>query len=127
MNTIYNYREAMEEDIREYINDNYNIEDFDAAINDIYEKLYDELLVEDSVTGNASGSYTFNSALAKQYVMANMGLLCDTCEEFCINGLEKIANDEWEYLDVSIRCYLLGIVLRDVIEEIQEPINKMYM
>ena len=31
---------------------------------------------------------------------------------------EKIDEEDWEYLDVTIRCYLLGEVIAKVVEEI---------
>lgn len=102
----YNYKEAMKDDILNYCSDN----NIDLETYDI-DKLNEELWTEDSVTGNASGSYTFNRALAKEYVMNNLDLLRDACLDFGMNKAEyfdKMVEEDWEYLDVTIRCYLLG-------------------
>ncbi len=56
----YNYLEAIKEDIKSYLDD--NISDYAdyEDIEDFRDDLYDNLWGEDSVTGNTSGSYTFN-------------------------------------------------------------------
>lgn len=58
--TKYNYMEAVKEDVKNYIDSEINFEDFDS-LEELEEKLNDELWTEDSVTGNASGSYYCNS------------------------------------------------------------------
>lgn len=110
----YNYKKAMKEDILTYCEDN----SIDLETYDI-DKLIEELWTEDSVTGNASGSYTFNTAVAKEYVMDNLDLLREACEEFGMDKAEyfdKMVDDQWEYLDVTIRCYLLGEAISCAIE-----------
>ena len=110
--TIYNYHDRMLEDINEWFNDN------PEMLGAGYEPCYDQLWICDSVTGNASGSYTFNRWQAGEYVQSNMGLAVaafrefDSLENFC----KKLENEEWEYIDVTIRCYLLSEVLRDAFE-----------
>ena len=110
----YNYLESMKEDIKEYIKENYNTEDYTKE--DMQTRLYDELWCEDSVTGNGSGSYTFNTQQAKEYVLNNDELLEETIKEFEINMNEHFG--DWEYLDVSIRCYLLGQAIEEVMKEL---------
>ena len=117
----YDYRNEMAEDIRNYIVDNYTPEEIEEADGDeLFEKLNDVLWVEDSVTGNASGSYTFNTEKAKEYVVDNMDLVEEMASEFGVDNSElgeKFRNGDWEWFDVSIRCYLLGEVLGDVLRE----------
>lgn len=75
--------------------------------------------VDDSVTGNASGSYTFNTYKAEEYICHNLDLLEEAMSEFgCedVNALEKGA----EWCDVTIRCYLLSDILMEVLENIFE-------
>lgn len=108
---MYNYLNNMENDILDYINENINIEDYENDRESLEEKLNDELFYEDSITGNASGSYTFNRCTAQEYVTDNIELLNDAVSEFGIDSetvSEKFLNEEWEYFDVTIRCYLLG-------------------
>lgn len=118
--TTYNYLEAMKQDVKEYIEENINATDYEIK-EDLEEYLNDTLWTEDSVTGNASGSYTFNRATAKKYVDENKDLINDIMEEF--DCKEKVANwwieDNYEAIDVSIRCYLLGQAISEVLEKIE--------
>ena len=86
---------------------------------DLEEQLNEQCWTADSVTGNASGSYTFSRADAKAYVMDNMPLAVDAFREF--DQIERfadcIANEDYETIDVTIRCFLLGQVIADVLEE----------
>lgn len=121
---MYNYRKAMQEDIREYIQDSYTMEEIKEKLIDRDEweqELNDELWVVDSVTGNASGSYTFNSWKAREYVLDNFDLLKEAATEFCCMDTlgEKLVNEEWEYCDVTIRCYLLGQIIYSVLENLE--------
>lgn len=115
--TNYNYNEAIKNDILEAIND-YDIEGLDK--DDAYEKLYEDMWIDDSVTGNGSGSYTFNTAKAKEYLEGNEDLAREALQEFCTPADEiakRFLDGDYEYFDVTIRCYLLGQVLGEVIDE----------
>lgn len=116
---MYNYMEAMKNDIQEYINENINLEDYTRE--ELEEKLNDDLWIADEVTGNASGSYTFNSYQSKEYVTDNMDLAKEALTEFCVPAEEigeRFLNEDWEYLDVTIRCYLLGQAIAEALDEI---------
>ena len=116
----YDYREAMKDDIVQYIEENINLDEYEDN-EELYETLDEDLWVADSVTGNGSGSYTFNREEAKKYVVDNMDLVGEMIEDFDIDAKtigEKFKEQDWEYFDVSIRCYLLGEVLGDVLEEL---------
>lgn len=108
--TNYDYREAMIADILEYIRENYTTEEITEKLADRDEweqELHDDLWIEDSVTGNASGSYWFSTYKAEAALCHNWDLLRDALEEFgCsdVNPIEKGA----EWCDVTIRCYLLN-------------------
>ena len=95
----------LKNDVLDYINDNINYSDYED-LDELSEYLNDTLFCEDSVTGNASGSYTFNAYEAEENLCHNMDLLQEALEEFgCgIEYLEKGA----EACDVTIRCYLLS-------------------
>jgi hypothetical protein len=114
----YNYIEALKNDIRQYMEDNESYLNYTDR-EDLEEQLNDLLWTADSVTGNASGSYTFNSAEAKEYVMDNMPLAVDAFREF--DQIDKFADyiqeENYEAIDVTIRCFLLGQVLYEVLEE----------
>jgi hypothetical protein len=120
----YNYLETMKEDIREYIiNDSeLSIDDLIYNKSELEEKLNEDLWAYDGVTGNASGSYTFNSYKAKEYVLDNMDLLETMCNEFCVDAEtigKKFLDGAWEWMDVSIRCYLLGQAISEVLDDIE--------
>lgn len=118
--TTYNYLEAMKQDIKEYIEENINVTDYETK-KDLEEYLNDTLWTEDSVTGNASGSYTFNRATAKKYVDENKDLVNDMMKEF--DCKDKVTNwwieDNYEAIDVSVRCYFLGQAISEVLEKIE--------
>lgn len=109
-NNTYDYRGAMREDVREWLNNNQN----GYISDDRREEIYDTLWTCDSVTGNASGSYTFSRWMAEENLCHNWDLLAEAADEFCIEsvGFSKGA----EYWDVTIRCYLLSQVLAEVVE-----------
>lgn len=120
----YDYRETVKADVKQWVADNFEyIEDNVDDVTDrdeVREFLYDTLFVDDAVTGNASGSYTFNRWRAEEYVKDNLDLAVEALREFGYDMEhfgQKIADEEWEYLDVTIRCYLLGEAVEEVIDE----------
>ena len=120
----YNYYEAVKNDVMEWMEDawHFNIEEYDS-LEELEEYLNDTLWTEDSVTGNASGSYTFNSQEAEEYLLYNLDLLGEALDCFgCdVNVLEK--GPEW--CDVTIRCYLLSQAISEVLEDIREDFEAM--
>ena len=122
----YDYLENIKEDIENYIEEHREELDFSDR-DELEQGLNDSLWIEDSVTGNASGSYTFNSYKAQEYVSDNLDLLNDACEEFGVDGDTigtKFLAGEWEWMDVTIRCYLLGQAIREVLDDIEEEITE---
>ena len=125
----YNYLEAMVEDIKEYIRNDAEIDrnDLEYGREALEEKLNDDLWTEDSVTGNASGSYFCNSYKSMECVLDNIDLLHEMCEEFGIEAEtigQKFLDEEWEWMDVSIRCYLLGQAIAQALDEIEEDLEE---
>ena len=124
----YNYLEAMTEDIKDYIKNDAELDVNDLLYNrsDLEEKLHDDLWTCDSVTGNASGSYFCNSYKSMECVLDNMDLLYEMCNEFGIEAEtigQKFLDEEWEWMDVSIRCYLLGQAISEALDEIEEELE----
>ena len=112
---LYNYHEAVKDDIREYIKENY-----DSVTEKMRAEMFDTILGEDSVTGNASGSYTMNRAIAKEYVIENIDLLNRAVDEYGFDKKdigEQFLSEEWEQLDVLIRLYLVGEYFDDIFSE----------
>lgn len=116
---MYNYLKNEVEDVKNYILENYDEEDYSLIDKD---ELYDELFGEDAVTGNGSGSYTFNALKSKEYVLdnINLDLLKEASEEFCYNVSNDFLKEEWEKMDVTIRCYLLSKAIDEAIKELEE-------
>ena len=121
--TNYNYLENIKADVKEYIDNEINLKDFSDR-EELEEKLNDTLWTEDSVTGNASGSYYCNSWKAEEALAHNWYLLAEAMKEFgCeVDLLEKGA----EWADVTIRCYLLGQAIGEVLDEMEEEFEEVF-
>lgn len=120
---MYDYREAMTEDVKQWITDEVNSADWTEDRRGLEQQLNDDLWTADSVTGNSSGSYTFNRVQASLYVLDNMDLLQKAINEFATDPAtvgDKFISEDWEWFDVTIRCYLLGSVISDVLDEMEE-------
>ena len=125
---MYNYLEAMKKDITEYINNEINLADY-ADRDELESSLNDDLFTEDSVTGNASGSYTFSRAQAQEYVKDNIDILKDACEEFGTDAAsvgELFLSDDWEEMDVTIRCYLLGQAIGEALDDMGDELKEAF-
>lgn len=111
----YNYLEAVKEDVLNYIKEEISFEDFEDR-DELEERLNDVLWTDDSVTGNASGSYYCNAWKAADALNHNWDLLKEALENFGddSNPIEK--GEEW--CDVMIRCYLLSNAIAEVLDEI---------
>lgn len=118
----YNYLEAMKDDIKDYIDENVTQEDWIENRDGLENHLNEELWTEDSVTGNASGSYTFNSYTAKEYVMDNTDLLAEALTEYGSReeAADILLDGKWESADITIRCYLLGQAISELLDEYEE-------
>lgn len=109
-------REALNNGDYEYIVTNYiddETGDFNGDIEGLQEELYDAMWVDDNITGNASGSYTFNTVAAMENLTYNLDLLQEAIEEF--GGNMDVLKDGAEACDVTIRCYVLSECLNDVL------------
>lgn len=107
----YDYLSAVESDVREYIECNVDFRDY-SDLDEMKEDLNEKLFVEDSVTGNTSGSYTFNTWMAEEHLCHNLDLLAEANEES--GGSSDILSDGAEMCDVTIRCYLLWQAIENV-------------
>lgn len=128
---MYNYNEAIKDDIRNYLDNDFDwdtVRENEMDVDELKEQLNDDLWINDSVTGNASGSYTFNSYKAGEYVKENIDLCREMINEFCIDAdtvAEKFLDEDWEYFDVSIRCYLLNQCIDEVVDEYADRIEEL--
>ena len=110
----YDYRAAVKADILEWLKDNQTGHITDERRDEIY----DELFTADSVTGNASGSYTFSAWVAEENICHNWNLIERVEDE--IGAAEESKKYDPEFWDVSIRCLILGDVLGGVVDKWNE-------
>ena len=115
---MYNYLENVKEDVKNYIEEE-GLKITYSNREEIEEKLNDDLFCEDSVTGNASGSYTFNTWEAEENLTHNMDLLQEALEAFGCDNIDILEKGA-EWADVTIRCYLLGQAISEVLDELEE-------
>jgi hypothetical protein len=122
----YNYKDAVKADVVEYLKENYTPEEMAEKMADrdeFRDELYDDLWVDDSVTGNGSGNYTMDREKAREYVLDDMGAIADALREFCVDAStigEKFLAEDWEYLDVTARCYVLGWAIDEALDIFEE-------
>lgn len=114
----YNYLEAVTNDAKQTILENLKYWEFSNR-EELEEKANKELWCNDSVTGNASGSYTFSAWDAEENLCHNMNKLEEACNEFDEDMGEAIKQGA-EYCDVSIRCYLLEEAISAALDELEE-------
>lgn len=118
----YDYREAVRNDVIEQVKDGYKENSLRIYKEDgreaLEEYLNDELWIDDQVTGNASGSYTFNTWEAEENLYHNMDLLVEACDGLGQDVGEAVKRGA-EYCDVTIRCYLLAGAISEAIDELE--------
>ena len=117
MSERYDYLEQVTSDAKEAILENMKYWDFDNR-DELEQVANDELWVNDSVTGNASGSYYCNAWKAEEALCHNWDLLADAIAEF--DGDTDILQQGAEACDVTIRCYLLGQAISAALDELEE-------
>lgn len=96
----YDYYKAVEHDVLDYIQENLESSDWLDNQDGLEKHLNDVLWQEDSVTGNASGSYWCNAWRAEEALCHNAGLLRES-------------------MDVSIRCYVLDVAVRQALDRLE--------
>ena len=125
----YNYLEAVKDDVKQAIEDNYNVADYPDR-DEFEQTLNDDLWVDDSVTGNGSGSYTFNREQAKEYLFDSndgLDLLREAVSDYGIEAetvVDHFMSEDWEWFDVTIRCYVLGQAIGEALDEIEDDIDQ---
>lgn len=116
----YNYRNVMRLDILDAIeNALYDIDCIADASDkgELCEAINEGLWDADTVTGNGSGSYTFSRDKARECVVDNLDIMVEMTREFdCKDALlEHLMDSDFEWIDVSIRCYLLDDMIWDTL------------
>ena len=116
------YLEETVSNVIDMIKENYNAMDFDGMTPDsIKEKIYEDAWIDDSVTGNASGSYYFSTAKSRDAVEADRDTVEEALHEFCVEADEigrRFLDGDYEYFDVTARCYVLGEAVEEAYEKL---------
>lgn len=113
----YDYLTAVTADVTDYINNEINLCEYETA-DELKDELNERLFVNDSVTGNASGSYTFSTWQAEENLCHNLDLLGEALTEFGCDP-DYMAKNGAEACDVTIRCYLLSEAVSDAVDALE--------
>lgn len=120
---MYNYYEKVKQAVEEAATNEYTLKMIEPMdLEEYEEKLNDALWIDDSVTGNASGSYFFDRYEAEEALAHNGDLITEALQEFGyndVNILEKGA----EWIDVTIRCYILDSCIAEYINENRQELE----
>lgn len=84
-----------------------------------WDVVYDNLFVDDAVTGNGSGSYFFNAAKAREAVSDAIWdkKILNALSEVGVSGdriAQYLRDNDAESLDVCIRCAMLSEVYNEI-------------
>lgn len=89
----YDYHQAVKNDCVSFIKDRMQwglsmdeLRGILAGDDDKFSELYNDAWIDDSVTGNASGSYTFSTWKAEENVCHNMDLFHEAMDEFGLDA-----------------------------------------
>lgn len=121
----YNYLEAVTADVIDFIRDEIDATEYTDR-DALAQYLSDELWTADNVTGNASGSYTFSRYKAQQFVMADQDTVMEALKEFCADAetiAENFLRQNWEYFDVTARCYVLGQAIEAALDSLEAELS----
>lgn len=119
---MYNYLEEMKKDILEYLHDE-GAEYKGLDREELAEALNNDLWNNDYITGNGSDAYFSATQEAQKAVADNMGLCVEALREFSTpmeTVAEKFLSQDWDYFDVTIRCYLLGQAIEEALDNYEE-------
>lgn len=122
----YDYDQAVYDDVWSWVKERLDNDELPHFTKDRLKEWLEEMLfTEDSVTGNGSGSYTFNRYTAEKYICHNIEYIFDKFEElgYTVDHKSSIYAEE---LDVTMRCALLNEAIDKVVEfEIPEEFWEM--
>lgn len=130
MYAITGYYAQVRDDAYDAIKENFSMEELAEKMEDrdsFEQELYDSLWIDDSVTGNASGSYTFSRSDALDNVSSDFDTVVEACKEFGVDDstiAEKFLAEDWEYFDVTARCYVLGNAISEALDNLQYDVDE---
>lgn len=94
-----------------------------------WDVVYDNIFVDDAVTGNGSGSYFFNAAKAREAVADAIWdeKILDALSEIGIDGdriAQYLRDNDAESLDVCIRCAMLSEVYGEIEDYFSDRVSE---
>lgn len=118
------YFEMVKEDLKKAIID-YEVDWKDDA-DSIKDTIYEQAWVDDFVTGNGTddgyqGNYS--DIPASEMVKENLEYVVEALTEFCVPAEElarRFINGDYEYLDITARCYTLCWAISEVVDKRKE-------
>lgn len=126
MNFI-DYRNAVISDAEDVIAECFDNGTYDEETD--FNDVYDNLFVDDAVTGNGSGSYFFNAAKAREAVADAIwdDKILDALSEIGVDGdriAQYLRDNDAESLDVCIRCAMLGEVYGEIEDYFSDRVSE---
>lgn len=136
----YDYKEEVKKDIFEYLKENYmNDEIFDYIYKDgnnyfvefnehFTEKTIKEVQEDDYVTGYGGGSYVYDKATAKEYVLADGIDILDSMRFDDLIDRETIGDyfldENWQAMDFNCRWYCCIEAAEDAVNDFEQYLNE---
>lgn len=128
---MYDYLEAMKEDVKKWINDNKDSIDKVGSLDELKEQLNDDLWADDDVTGNGSDAgYPMDDAEMREAVHENSELCKDALLDFGTTSdkiAEKFLEGDYVFFDATIRCYLLAQAIDEIVNENEEEYTRLFV
>ena len=115
----YNYKEALKQDILNYIKDNDILSYPHESAHELHGILMDALWPLDEITGNG-GSYYDTAEKCEEYLAGNIRLIIAALADFNYEYESFPDNDDEliQSLDATVRCYLLWECIWDALKEL---------
>ena len=111
--TINDYKEQIKNDLLDFAGEQ-------KGYCDSMDNFRDDAFIDDSVTGNGSGSYTFNSKKAEENIK-DLIFSDELLQMFKDFGYDRVPMEKGpEYIDVSVRCFFIDEVISENEKEIKE-------
>ena len=117
------YRQEVKADIKQWLDDNgwtneYILNEFETW-QELFNELLDKFYLEDSITGNASGSYTFNTYKALENIINDRMTVAEAMDFYSdTTSAQELLETEAEKIDVMTRCYVLEDELENALVEL---------
>ena len=102
------------------------MDEMDINDQDDFDDVFDEIYNDDSVTGNMSGSYTFNREQARDNVSDAIWNhdIVTLLHGYNVIVDDYLEEDNPEGLDVCIRCAMLDTIYEELKDHFEELVNE---